>query len=84
MADVLTLKEKKIEVDQNMVEMVEHLLADVKAGDVLELALVTHLRGREIGSCFCTAAHGNGGSIVTLIGAVETLKARLVRKWLAE
>ncbi len=82
MGEVRALKEKTIAVNPGMVEMVEHLLADVKAGKVLELVIVTHLRGREIGSGFCVATGEDGGSIVTLIGAVETMKAKLVNEWL--
>lgn len=48
----------------------------------LELAVVVHLRGREVGSGVSGVSHIEGGSLATMIGAVETLKARLLKMWM--
>lgn len=65
------------EPDKDMVEMAEEFLAHVKSGRVIMLAVAAVERD---GSTFSGYSKATGKNLASLIGAVEYVKMRIVRK----
>ncbi|HET6582107.1 MAG TPA: hypothetical protein VFG69_01645 [Nannocystaceae bacterium] len=61
--------------DPALVELVEHLLEMVRAGEVVALAMAAEHVGRRIG----TATSGDM-DVYRMLGALESLKLRIVRE----
>lgn len=76
MADLIAvLSPAPTEAQPQVIEMLENLLARARTGEVLSFAVACELTGREV-----MTGHSEPASVFALIGAVEHLKQRLLRK----
>lgn len=74
--NLVQLRELKPRPEPSVVNVLRDLLARAEAGDILAIAVATHLRENRTGSAWSL---GKDGDVAHLVCAIERVKARLLQ-----